>query len=109
MFYGRGYKTKSGKHCTIMGGPQKQLDCIRLSYFSNPRKMVENETLGIHWEYDNAKLLNQNRFVLEQVGNENMTCTWGFDYKQEIVDCLLKPIIVKHRNCDEYDEDYFTF
>ena len=71
--------------------------------------MVENETLGIDWQYDNAKLLNQNRFVLEKVGNENMTCSWGFGYKQEIVDCLLKPIVLKHRNCDEYDEDYPLF
>ena len=105
--YGKGYRTQSGKHCTIMGGPTKR--CVRISFFSSPRIKVMNEPLGIDWKYDNAKLLNQNRFVLENVDNESLTCKWGFNYKQEIVDCLLAPIVVKDRNCNQQDKDYFTF
>ena len=109
MFYGRGYRTKSGKYCTIMGGPNKSKKCIRLGFFSSPRKIFRKEPLGIDWKYDNAKLLNQNRFVLEQLDNENMTCSWGFGYKQEIVDCLLDPKQLPHQSCDSEDKDYFTF
>ena len=41
MMYGKGYRTQSGKHCTIMGGPTKR--CVRISFFSSPRIKVMNE------------------------------------------------------------------
>ena len=108
MYYGKGYQTRSGKHCTIMGAAKSKIPCVLVYFFSNPRKFFKGEELGIDWKYDNAKLLNQNRFVLQEVDNENRTCQWGFGYKQEIIDCLLQPT-VKFRNCDNQDPDYPIF
>ena len=85
--------------------------CNTINHFSNPRTIFQGEQLGVDWKYDNAKLLNQNRFILEQSDNENMTCSWGFGYKQNLVDCLLTPIIAPAVaiNCDGFDEDYPLF
>ena len=109
MNYGRGYRTQSGAHCTIMGGPRPP--CAPLNFFSSPRTYFMNEPLGIDWRFDNAKLLNQNRFILEEADNENMTCRWGFGYRQDIVDCLAAIASPPdfQLNCDGYDEDYPLF
>ena len=108
MMYGKGYQTRSGIHCTIMGAAKSRTPCSPIYFFSNPRTIFMHEALGIEWKFDNAKLLNQNRFVLQEADNENMTCHWGFGYKQEIIDCLLLPT-VKIRNCDSTDADYPIF
>ena len=108
MMYGKGYQTRSGIHCTIMGAAKSRTPCSPIYFFSNPRTIFMHEALGIEWKFDNAKLLNQNRFVLQEADNENMTCHWGFGYKQEIIDCLLLPT-VKFRNCDSTDADYPIF
>ena len=94
-----------------MGGPKPGTKCTGITAFSNPRIIIRNEPLGIDWKYDNAQLLNQNRFILEQADNENMTCTWGFGYNQDIVDCLMSPIVSPDQsvNCDDFDKDYPIF
>ena len=116
MIYGRGYRTKNGRFCTIMGGHMikdgKKLPCVPLILFSNPGLSYKSQRLGEAWKFDNAKLLQQNRFVLEQADNENMTCSWTFGYNQNIVDCLMGSSMGKpdrHLNCDIEDVDYPFF
>ena len=56
--------------CTIMCS----LPCIPLPYFSNPQKSWAGEKMGYENHYDNTKWIRENRYILENVGNEVEKC-----------------------------------
>ena len=52
--------------------------------------MYKGEALGLPLKYDNAYWIKQNRFVLENVGNEKLACS---NYVGEMIHCLTsKPL-----------------
>ena len=95
--FGRGYTTQSGKICTIMGGPgpkptYKLLRCRLINYFSNPKKTLYNERIGIEIFGDAARWLRTNRFVLQDVGDESIPCEDGSQagYNTYLMKCLTR-------------------
>ena len=77
MWWAKGYLTKSGWYCTLMGpptGPILRQPCFKARHFSNPRKIYKSEVLGEDWRFDNARWIKENRFLLSNVDNETLSC-----------------------------------
>ena len=73
--YGQAYTTPydGTTYCTIMAS----IPCLKVPYFSNPEILLELEgwePLGDLNQYNNAKWIKENRFVLASRGNESMKC-----------------------------------
>ena len=90
VFYGQGYITNT-KKCTLMSPPT--LDCIRQPIFSNQNKTYQNEMFG-NALYDNGLWMKQNRFVLQSMGNESLTCPreLSLGYSQEMLNCMMTDV-----------------
>lgn len=73
MYFARGYRTKSRFYCTLMCEFEGEF-CWRVSKFSGPKLKYKNESLGIEKLYDSALWIKDNRFILENVGNETEPC-----------------------------------
>ena len=67
--YGQGLLMNNG-FCTIMAS----VPCIPLPYFSDPQKSWAGEKMGYENHYDNTKWIRENRYILENVGNEAEQC-----------------------------------
>ena len=71
--YGQAYTTPydGTTYCTIMAS----IPCLKLPYFSNPEIELEGwGKLGDENQYNNAKWIKENRFVLADRGNESLKC-----------------------------------
>ena len=103
MFFAHGFKTAQSGLCTIMADAKA---CKNVPYFSTPDILYLNqrsygknqqpkppERLG-NGLHNNAEWIRQNRFILQNVGNESMKCpvniASGFDIEPVIVECLMK-------------------
>ena len=71
--------------CTIMAS----IPCIPLPYFSNPRKSWAGEKMGYENHYDNTKWIRENRYILENVGNEGKSCGTNIRKKYGITDNII--------------------
>ena len=100
--FGQGYRTRSGKFCTIMDIPERKVACRRLEYFSSPKITVFGETIGTFF-HDASRWLRTNRFILAGVGDESMPCTMHSNKKTReaarLLKCLIKDPKTKRTWC----------
>ena len=105
MFFARGYKTPQSGFCTLMTDAQA---CKNVPYFSSPDIFLDAQNFSTTGKseppkpperlgtalHNNAEWIKQNRFILENVGNESMKCpinrATGFMIEPELVECIIK-------------------
>ena len=69
-------------YCTIMAS----IPCIRIPFFSNPDIELEGwGKFGDENQYNNAKWIKENRFVLADRGNESMKCEELFGKTKKVI------------------------
>ena len=74
MYYARAWKNKD--YCTIMYHNPWGL-CRDIPYFSSPHLSYDGQTIG-NRVTDNAGGIKENRFLLENVGDESISCEEHF-------------------------------
>ena len=101
-FFAHGFKTPQSGFCTVMVDAQR---CKSVPYFSSPNILVPAlkfkifgkvkqgnkppEKVGTNL-HNNAEWIKQNRFILQNVGNESMACPYiGFRIHVETVECII--------------------
>ena len=96
VFYAKGFINNTDNKCTLMTSPM--VKCAKQPLFSSPRDPYLGEIFGRRYTHDNAAWIKQNRYVMQEVGDEINACPAphslaALSYIAKMVRCLTIEIL----------------
>jgi hypothetical protein len=90
--------------CTIMSKPDDTY-CTPILNYANPAVNFNGEPSG-HCLSQNAVWIKENRFRIQDVGNEALVCRNTYTFDKKLIACLLLSKNKSSINCDEQFPEY---